>query len=113
MAESFGSFLADGLRRQGLTVRAYASLAGYPTGHSFVSRVLHGKLAPPLKKLDLWAAPLRLTTEERRRFDLLAAVAHAPPVLKAWFADNDKQPTRRRPRRRAQPIRRRREPPSE
>jgi hypothetical protein len=63
--------------------------------------VLRGKDPPPLKQLDRWAAPLQLTEDERRLFDFLAAVAHAPPPVKAWFAAYDK-PLLKRPHRRPQ-----------
>ena len=100
MAESFGAVLRSHMKKHGLTKRTYAQSLGYPNGHSYVMRVVNGKLAPPLKQLDRWSAPLQLTEDERRVFDFLAAVAHAPPPVKAWFAAYDK-PLLRMPRRRS------------
>jgi len=90
MAESFGSFVDARLRQLGLSMRAYANLAGYRTGHSIISLVLRGKMPPPLKSLDRWAAPLGLTASERSRFDLLAAVANSPKLMQEWFAEHDR-----------------------
>lgn len=100
MAESFGAVLRSHMKKHGLTMRAYAQALGYPNGHSYVMRVVNNKLAPPLKQLDRWATPLQLTEDERRLFDFLAAIAHAPPPVRAWFAAYDK-PLLSPPRRRA------------
>jgi hypothetical protein len=100
MADSFESFVLARLSQHQLSIRAYARLAGHSSGYSFFAAVLRGEEPPPLKQLDRWAAPLQLTEDERRLFDFLAAVAHAPPPVKAWFAAYDKpllRPRRRRP----------------
>ena len=89
MAETFGSFVRDALARKGLGVVEFARLAGYPKAHGFVSRVLSGRSLPPLKELDRWAKPLGLSAKERERFELLAGIAHSPPVVREWFSQRE------------------------
>lgn len=90
MANTFGSFLHESLRRCGLGVREYSRIIfGHNRGHSFVSRVLRDMQAPPMGSLDVWAIPLKLTEAERHKFDFLASVANSPPLVKKWFEKHD------------------------
>lgn len=90
MAESFGDYLRWALERKGMTLRAYALAIGLGKSHSFAYRVAKGAVAPPLKDLGRWAAPLDLTVSERRYFELLAAVANSPLQVQKWFALHNK-----------------------
>jgi transcriptional regulator with XRE-family HTH domain len=85
MADSFGQFVRERIRRRDISVREYARLAGYPSAHSFVSRVLRGVDPPPLKEMDRWAAALGISPDERDRFDELAALAHSPPLIRERY----------------------------
>lgn len=85
MADSFGQFVRERMVRRGLSVREYARLAGYPSAHSFVSRVLRGVDPPPLKEMDRWAGALGIGPDERDRFDELAALAHSPPLIRERY----------------------------
>lgn len=85
MADSFGQFVKQRLKLAGLSIRAYARLAGYPSSNSFVSKVLRGIEPPPLKESGRWAAPLGLDQADRDRFDELAALAHSPPIIRERY----------------------------
>lgn len=87
MAETFGLFLREAIRRQGMTLRAYALSIGLGKSHSFAYRVAQDKVGPPLKDLKRWAEPLKLNASEYRRFELLAGIAHASPAVKEWFEE--------------------------
>lgn len=50
-----------------------------------VSQVINGVNTPPLKRLDLWLDTLELTGEARDRMELLAYLAHCPPVIERQF----------------------------
>jgi transcriptional regulator with XRE-family HTH domain len=55
--------------------RPVGSLVGY------VSKVLNGKVAPPLARLDTWADALHLNPAQRAHFFELAQLVHTPEQI--------------------------------
>ena len=76
------------LKREGLTLRAFAELVGYH-GHGDISKAMRGAperkgakaKKPTLEHMPGWAAKLGLVGAERDRFIELAELTHAPPAI--------------------------------
>lgn len=52
---------------------------------AYLSQVIAGKKPPPLDHLPAWADALKLTGEQRQRFEDFAAIAHLPEVVQPRF----------------------------
>lgn len=82
MSTPFAQFVKACLTERGWSIREFAarldpkrppgSLAGY------LSKVLNGKVAPPLERIDAWADTMRLDRAQRERLAELAHLVHAP-----------------------------------
>lgn len=65
--------------------RSTDSLVGY------VSKIVTGKVRPPLKQLDRWADHLRLDGAQRERFILLAKLARGDEDIEASFLNLERR----------------------
>ena len=59
--------------------RSPNSLVGY------VSKIVNGKVSPPLDQIERWADFLRYDGEQRKRFVLLAKLAHGHEEIEEEF----------------------------
>lgn len=83
------------LKERGWSIRAFAGkLDPKRTGDSlngYVNKIINGKVSPPLDDIERWADFLRLDGEDRRRFILLAKLAHGHEEIEETFLDLERR----------------------
>lgn len=85
MPTPFAQFIKARLAEQGWSLRDFAARLDpqRPVGSlvGYVSKVLNGKVAPPLARIDAWADALRLDRRQREHFIELAHLMHTPVLI--------------------------------
>ncbi len=89
MASEFGKVLKTLIYQRHDSARAFVRAVGgfssEDAGVARVSKVMAGKLPPPLDRLNAWADALKLEGADLEHFLDLACLAHLPEVVRPRF----------------------------
>lgn len=89
MASEFGKVLKTLIYQRHDSARAFVRAVGgfssEDAGVARVSKVMAGKLPPPLDRLNAWADALKCSDDERRKLWYLASIAHVPALARPYL----------------------------
>lgn len=85
----------DRVKARGWSMREFASKLDpkrtVDSVHGYVSKIVNGKVSPPLNDIERWADFLRIDGADRKRFILLAKLAHGHEEIEESFLDLERR----------------------
>lgn len=89
MARAFGEMIRARLEERGWSMRDFAARLDRKRSvdslNGYVSKIVNGKVRPPLDQIEKWADHLRFDGAARERFLLYAKLACAPEDVEESF----------------------------